>query len=77
MGGVTSLDDVLDFLALGAVAVGIGTAALADPGLPGRLAAELAARCRAEGLSSHRSLIGSARPRRGTPASTRGAEYRA
>jgi dihydroorotate dehydrogenase (NAD+) catalytic subunit len=77
MGGVATLDDVLDFLAVGAVAVGVGTAALADPGLPGRLAAELAARCRAERLASHRSLVGTARPRRGAPTSARGAEYRA
>jgi dihydroorotate dehydrogenase (NAD+) catalytic subunit len=76
MGGVASLDDVLDFLALGAVAVGVGTAALADPPLPGRLAAELAALCRRRGLPSHRALVGTARPRRGAPPSTRGAEYR-
>jgi len=33
-GGVTSLDDVLDFLAVGAVAVGVGTALFAEPALP-------------------------------------------
>ena len=76
MGGVAMLDDVLDFLALGAVGVGVGTAALADPGLPGRLASELAGYCRQRGFESHRPLLGTARPRRGAAPSSRGAEYR-
>ncbi len=46
IGGVTNLDDVLDFLAVGAVAVQVGTAIFADPGLPVRLVDELAAECR-------------------------------
>ena len=37
IGGVTELDDVLDFLAVGAVAVQVGTALFADPALPVRL----------------------------------------
>ncbi len=37
LGGVRSVGDVLDTLAAGATAVGVGTAALADPTLPGRL----------------------------------------
>lgn len=77
MGGVASLDDVLDYLALGAVAVGVGTAAFADPALPGRLATELAAHCLGAGLASHLALVGTARPGRGAPPSSRGAEYRA
>jgi dihydroorotate dehydrogenase (NAD+) catalytic subunit len=77
LGGVTSLDDDHDFLALGAVAVGIGTAALADPALPGRLAVELAGRCRQRGFETYRPLVGTARPRRGAAPSSRGAEYRA
>ena len=43
IGGVTELDDVLDFLAVGAVAVQVGTAIFADPTLPVRLVDELAA----------------------------------
>ena len=35
IGGVTELADVLDFLAVGAVAVQVGTAIFADPTLPG------------------------------------------
>ena len=42
IGGVTELDDVLDFLAVGAVAVQVGTAIFADPTLPVRLVDELA-----------------------------------
>jgi len=76
MGGVTVLDDVLDFLAVGAAAVGVGTAAIADPGLPGRLAGELADACAARGLASHLSLIGTALSRRPPGPSARGAEYR-
>ena len=43
IGGVTSIDDVLDFLACGAVAVQVGTAIFADPELPVRLVDELRA----------------------------------
>ena len=45
IGGVTELADVLDFLAVGAVAVQVGTAIFADPTLPVRLVDELAAEC--------------------------------
>jgi dihydroorotate dehydrogenase (NAD+) catalytic subunit len=64
IGGVHSLDDVLDFLAAGATAVGLSTAALADPTLPGRLGQELEAWCAGEGVSDVRQLIGTALPRR-------------
>ena len=37
---------MLDFLAVGAVAVQVGTAIFADPTLPVRLVDELAAECR-------------------------------
>ena len=58
IGGVATIDDVLDLLAAGASAVGVGVAALADPMLPVRLADELADACRARGLEDV------ARPRR-------------
>ena len=64
IGGVSSLDDVLDLLAAGATAVGLATAALADPELPGKLARELAAWCAQQRVDDLRSLIGSALPRR-------------
>ncbi len=76
IGGVTELADVLDFLAVGAVAVQVGTAIFADPTLPVRLVDGLEAECRARGVPSHRDLVGTALPdRAGTP-SAKGVEYR-
>jgi dihydroorotate dehydrogenase (NAD+) catalytic subunit len=76
IGGVTELADVLDFLAVGAIAVQVGTAIFADPTLPVRLVGELAAVCRERGVSSHRDLIGSALPKKAASASAKGVEYR-
>lgn len=75
VGGVATVDDVLDFLAVGASAVGVGVAALADPMLPVRLADELADACRERGLAAARELVGTALPARAGAASTRGAEW--
>ncbi len=75
IGGVCGLDDVLDLLACGARAVGVGVAALADPMLPVRLADELADACRTRGVTSVADLVGTALPARATAPSTRGAEY--
>jgi dihydroorotate dehydrogenase (NAD+) catalytic subunit len=75
VGGIATLDDVLDMLAVGAVAVGIGVAALADPMLPVRLADDLADACRSRGLADVADLVGTALPSRAGPPSTRGAEY--
>ena len=41
LGGVRSADDVRQYLAVGASLVGIGTGAMADPRLPGRIIREL------------------------------------
>jgi dihydroorotate dehydrogenase (NAD+) catalytic subunit len=76
IGGVTELADVLDFLAVGAVAVQVGTAIFADPTLPVRLIDELADECRRRGLGSYRPLIGTALPNRTGAPSARGVEYR-
>ncbi len=76
VGGVTGLDDVLDFLAAGAVAVQVGTATFADPTLPVRLVDELAGECARRGLATYEPLIGTALPRRPVPASAKGVEYR-
>ncbi len=75
IGGVTDPDDVLDMLAAGAAAVGVGAAALADPMLPVRLADALADACRERGVTSVEQLVGTAVPTRAWPPSTRGAEY--
>jgi dihydroorotate dehydrogenase (NAD+) catalytic subunit len=76
IGGVTELADVLDFLAVGAVAVQVGTAIFADPTLPVRLVDELATEAGRRGLSSYRDLIGTALPRKSGPPSVKGVEYR-
>jgi dihydroorotate dehydrogenase (NAD+) catalytic subunit len=76
IGGVTELADVLDYLAVGAVAVQVGTAIFADPTLPARLVDELGAECRRRRLDSYGALIGSALPKRAGPPSAKGVEYR-
>jgi dihydroorotate dehydrogenase (NAD+) catalytic subunit len=76
IGGITELADVLDFLAVGAVAVQVGTALFADPGLPVRLVSELAEAAARAGHDSYLPFIGTALPRKpGTP-SAKGVEYR-
>ena len=76
IGGVTEFADVLDFLAVGAVAVQVGTAIFADPTLPVRLVDQLGDACRQRGLSSHAGLIGTALPKKAGPPSAKGVEYR-
>jgi dihydroorotate dehydrogenase (NAD+) catalytic subunit len=76
IGGVTELADVLDFLAVGAVGVQVGTAIFADPTLPVRLVDELTGECRRRGLSTYRDLIGTALPRKPGAPSAKGVEYR-
>lgn len=76
IGGVGSLDDVLDYLMCGAVAVQVGTAVFADPVLPLRLVDELTAWCSAQGLTSHREIIGAALPQRRDKPSLKQSEYR-
>ena len=76
IGGVTDLSDVLDFLAVGAVAVQVGTAIFADPTLPVRLVDELEAECGRRGLADYTSLIGTALPKRPGAPSVKGVEYR-
>jgi dihydroorotate dehydrogenase (NAD+) catalytic subunit len=76
IGGIGSLDDVIDFLMAGASAVQVGTAIFADPGLPLRLVAELRAYCVANGLASHLELVGAALPAGRERPSVKGVEYR-
>lgn len=70
VGGVRSLADVLDYLAVGAAAVAVGTAALADPGRPAQLVEELRAACLAAGLADLGALL--AELRRGGAVAPRG-----
>jgi dihydroorotate dehydrogenase (NAD+) catalytic subunit len=76
IGGVSELDDVLDFLMAGASAVQVGTAVFADPVLPLRLTDELRSWCATHGLASHRELIGTALPANRDRPSAKGVEYR-
>jgi dihydroorotate dehydrogenase (NAD+) catalytic subunit len=76
IGGVTELADVLDFLAVGAAAVQVGTAIFADPTLPVRLVDQLVDECRARGFASFNSLVGTALPKRASAPSAKGVEYR-
>ena len=76
IGGVTELADVLDYLAVGAVAVQVGTAIFADPGLPVRLVDELNAECEGRRLPTYRDLIGTALPAKPGAPSSKGVEYR-
>ncbi len=76
IGGIASIGDVLDYLAVGAVAVQVGTVLFADPTLPVRLVDELADECRRLGLDSYAPLIGTALPRQASPPSAKGVEYR-
>jgi dihydroorotate dehydrogenase (NAD+) catalytic subunit len=76
IGGIGSLDDVLDYLYAGAIAVQVGTAVFADPVLPLRLIDELAAWCAEHGHSSHRDIVGAALPERRDKPSVKVSEYR-
>jgi dihydroorotate dehydrogenase (NAD+) catalytic subunit len=76
IGGIGSLDDVIDFLLAGACAVQVGTAIFADPALPLRLVDELREYCRDRGIASHRELISAALPKSRSRPSIKGVEYR-
>ncbi len=76
IGGVTELADVLDFLAVGAVAVQVGTAIFADPTLPVRLVDELTDECERRGIASYAELVGTALPPKPGAPSSKGVEYR-
>lgn len=58
-GGISTVEDVLEFLIAGCSLVQIGTACFADPGLPARIAAELPGRLSQLGIEDVTQLIGS------------------
>jgi dihydroorotate dehydrogenase (NAD+) catalytic subunit len=58
IGGIQSLDDVLEFLVAGASAVQIGTANFYNPGLSGRLVDELARVLETEGVERVSDIVG-------------------
>jgi dihydroorotate dehydrogenase (NAD+) catalytic subunit len=67
-GGIGSADDALEYLVVGCAAVQIGTAAFADPALPGRIVRALEERLAAAGIARVRDLIGTIRDGRDLPA---------
>ena len=73
IGGIASLEDVLEFLAAGASAVQVGTANFRDPGISARLVAELDALLRRARRRRRRRSSG-ARSRRKAPLVDAGAE---
>ena len=63
-GGVTNVQDALEFLMAGASSVQVGTATFADPLAPLKVIEGLAAYVKEQGLASIRDLIGAALPSR-------------
>ena len=59
IGGIQSLDDVMEFLVTGASAVQIGTANYYDPTLSERLVEQLRTVCSEENIGSFAELVGS------------------
>jgi dihydroorotate dehydrogenase (NAD+) catalytic subunit len=59
-GGAATVEDVVEFALVGASAVQIGTATLADPRITDRLATELGRWCAKQGVASYGELVGSA-----------------
>jgi len=58
IGGITTLDDVMDFLVAGASAIQIGTANFFDPSVSVRLADQLQATCAELGVGSVSEIVG-------------------
>jgi dihydroorotate dehydrogenase (NAD+) catalytic subunit len=58
IGGITTLDDVMDFLVAGASAIQVGTANFFDPSVSVRLADQLQATCAELGVASVSELVG-------------------
>lgn len=67
MGGVQNWKDAVEFMLVGATAVGIGTAMFRDPTTPLRVLAGLEDYLRRHKLSSIRQLIGQLKPKRDVP----------
>ncbi|MEM9654448.1 MAG: dihydroorotate dehydrogenase [Actinomycetota bacterium] len=61
VGGISTVEDVIEFARVGANAVQIGTASFAEPRTVGRLGTELHRWCANQGVSRFADLIGTAR----------------
>jgi len=58
IGGISSIDDVMEFIVAGATAVQIGTANFYNPGLSGQLVTELDEVCQQAGCANISELVG-------------------
>ena len=63
MGGIETVENVVEFLVAGANAVQVGTANFRDPSLAGRLVGELEAWCAERGVARVSDLVGTLRTR--------------
>jgi dihydroorotate dehydrogenase (NAD+) catalytic subunit len=61
IGGVSTWEDAVEFLLVGASAVQVGTASFRDPDSAARIAAGMAAWCEREGVADMRELVGALR----------------
>jgi dihydroorotate dehydrogenase (NAD+) catalytic subunit len=59
VGGITTVNDALQYLIAGASLVAMGTAALRDPRAPARVVSDLAAWCSSHGVKSMAEITGS------------------
>lgn len=57
-GGIQGAADALEYVVAGCSAVQVGTASFADPGLPGKVARDMASLLAAQGIASVRELCG-------------------
>jgi len=64
IGGISNVDDVMEFLVAGASAVQVGTATFADPSVSGRLVEDLGRAVAGENVRELSSLIGTLRSNR-------------
>lgn len=67
MGGIMSVDDMLEFLFAGATAIQVGTGIFVDPLIPIRLIDGLEAWMQANGVQSVADIVGAAQPGRQVP----------
>lgn len=61
IGGISSLDDIMEFIVAGASAVQIGTATFADPTVSGRMVEELHRLLQTEGIDQIQDMVGTLR----------------
>jgi dihydroorotate dehydrogenase (NAD+) catalytic subunit len=61
VGGITAVDDALEFLMAGATAIQVGSAIFADPGLLTRLVDDLEVWMRSNGVERIEDVVGAAR----------------